>query len=679
MIQLQHASRGKQLSSLPSHFISEWYRDKFNVLVDLPVGTEKALLVFSLQTELKKKEMFQAMSEKTYLSLIQVVSSALGALDDKSMKKAIAQAGLSFADKDIENIINEVRKEVTKQISGAGIASILVNDVLQAKMSKVEKLTDVNFSGIIDAISRVQDLYGSFANSSTLASVGEQIQSMFQSVGLIKHVHDVWVTLNRHKSATVKGRLTYALDKMYENTFNETMVDMETKISGMHYHVNDVRIVKDLKYRQVVCTYFISLRALLGIETAEQDVARKLSELLDHFLLDIPDTLPTLPIELSCTSAEIKAGQAVFSKMWLMNVYEMILTHDDGQLSHQINNVMDARKYTRNDSWDGMIREGITISSIMFGAYIKTGAQFRDWARNEDIYFLEDKNLTYNVKVKLNKFVFEAVQGYNTFLALEHTRYLHNPAHIVNYQEGVKSASDVQFYVPDDQMSFNKVQWIITPDLMRTLIYKNKIISGTDMDVEITIPRPLLPLAYTINPILGFTLARPGLFAGEVSAAFLGIQSVENLVKLTNIPGEILRQSELILIKDKTDLADTFDISEEIAEMIFKGPGMYASLARQSTMFITWDFETAPVVEFSAIDPSKRYVPFVARYPYLLTYSNSLPSISGLPGTPKIEMPVPPKVDPNAFSPKGKKDKENVEDKTDEVIPTGDEKPEEKK
>lgn len=653
MIQLKHASRGKQMSSLPAMFISDWYREKFNVLVDIPVGTEKALLVFSLQTELKKKEIFQKMSEKSYLTLIQVVSSALGALDDKAMRKAIAQSGLDFDNDAVTSILTEIRKEVTKQISGAGIASILVNDVLQAKMSKVEKIKDINFASIMDAITRVQDLYGAFASSASLAAVGEQIGSMFQSVSLIKHVHDVWVTMNRHKSATVKGRLTYALDKMYENTFGEEMLDMKTVISGMHYHVNDVKIVKDLKYRQVVCTYFVSLRALLGIETTEDNVAVKLSELLDHFLLHIPDQLPVLPQELSCTAKEIKDGQQVFARMWLMNVYQAILTHDEGTLAHQINNVMEDRKYTRNESWDGMIREGITISSIMFSAYVKTGAQFRDWARDEDIYFMEDRNLTHNVKLKLNKFVFDVVQGYNTLLSLEHTRFLHNPAHIVNYSESPRMGTDIQYFIPDKEMQFNKVQWMINEQtLERTLIYKNKIITGTDLDVEMDISRVLLPMSYNITPLLGFTLARPGIFAGDVSAAFLGIQSVEFLMSLTDIPGEILRASELVLIKDASDIAETFGISEEIAEMIFKGPGMYASLARQSTMFMTWDFETAPVVEFSAIDITKGYIPFCARYPYLLTYRNTLPSITGLPGALPPSVILPPTYNPALKGPK---------------------------
>lgn len=634
MIQLKHASKGKKMNSLTANFISKWYKENFNILVDLPVATQKSLLVFSLQRELKKRAQFQKLSNKSYMTLISVISSSLGSLDEKSMMKAIAQAGLDFKDEDVKSILTEIKREVTKQITGAGIASILVADVLQAKMSRVEPIKEVSFSGVIDAVSRTQDLYGSFAQSQSLAVVGEQIQSMFQNVPLIKHIYDVWVSLNRHKSATVKGRLTYALDSLFESTFGNPMMEMETMIPGMHYHINKVGIVEDLKYRQVVCTYFVSLRGLLGIEASEKGVAIKLSDLLDHFLLNIPEGLPSLPKDLACSAAEMKQGQDVFSKMWLMNAYQMILTGDEGQLSHQISNVMEERKYTRNETWDVMVREGISIASIVFSAYIKTGAQFRDWARDEDIYFSNDAALPHNVKLKLNKFVFEIVQGYNSFLRLDHPRFLHNPAHIVNFAEQTRVVDDTTYYVPDDQIKFNKAQWIITPDLERTLIYKNQKIQGTDMDLEMDVMRPLLPMALPIAPLLGFTISRPPLFGGDISTAFLGIQSLKHLVSQTNIPGEILKQSELVLISDKTDLAETFDISEEIAEMIWKGPDMYASLARQSIMFITWDHDTAPVVEMSSIDPSKLYIPFIGKYPYLLKYSNQLPSMVGLPKGP---------------------------------------------
>lgn len=655
MIQLQRASHGKQLNSLPSVFVNTWYKEKFNVLVDIPVTTQKSLLVFSLQKELKKREVFRRLSEKSYLTLIGIVSSSLGALDDKAMKKAISQSGLDISDDSVNMILTEIKREVTKQITGAGIASILVNDVLQAKMNRAERIKDLSFGQIVDTISRAQEVYGLFAQSESLAVVGEQITSMLTSVPLIKHLHDVWVTFNKHKSATVKGRLTYALDTMFEQTFGGNMIDVETKIPGIHYDITSVNLVKSLKYRQVVCTYFVSLRGLLGIESTEKDVSVKLSELLDHFLMNTPESLPSLPRELSCTAAEMKEGQDVFAKLWLMNAYEMILTSDEGQLAHQIMNVMNERKYLRSESWDRLIQEGISVISILFTAYIKTGAQFRDWSRDEDIYFAEDKALPYNVKLKLNKFVFDIVQGYTSFQKLEHPRFLNNPAHIVNYAEGQSlAAADVQYFIPDDQLKFNKVQWIITPDLERTLIYKNDKIAGTDLDLEIDINRRFLPMAYPIKPKLGFTVVRPVLFGGDISTAFLGIRNLEQMMRDTDIPSEIMRHSELVLIKDKVDFAEQFQLSEEIAEMLFTVPGLYASLANQSMIFFTWNYEIAPVVEFVAVDPSRDYIPFVGKYPYLLIYKNHLPSIAGLPNPKQKHIDLDPETDAKAKAAKEK-------------------------
>jgi hypothetical protein len=667
MLRLQRASKGDKLNSLTAMFLNGWYKDKFNILVDLPVTTTKTLLVFSIQTELAKREAFRKLSQKSYTALIDVVSSSLGALDDKAMRKAISQAGLDLDSEAINSVLSDIKKEVSKQITGAGIASILVNDVLSAKMGRVEQIKDISFSSIVESVSRVQELYGDFASGASLAVVGEKIKSMMTSVQLIKHVYDIWVTFNRHKSATVKGRLTYALDTLYESTFGRPMVSLETQAQGMHYHVTSVDLLKNLTYRQVVCTYFVSLRGLLGIEQTEGEVSTKLSDLLDHFLLNTPDQLPTLPKELACTSGEMKEAQSVFARLWLMNVYEMILTHDEGQLSHQINNVMEERKYTRNETWDKMIKEGISISSILFSAYVKTGSQFRDWAKNENIYFSNDPTISHNVKRKLNKFVFEVVQGYNTFLNMEHTRFLYNPAHIVNYAENSGPGDEIQYFIPDREMRFERAQWIIDENLNRTLIYKNQKIQGSDIDVSIDIKRPLLQMATAIKPLLGLTITRPTLFGGDISTAFLGIQSVDKLMKTTIIPSEILAQSELVLIKDVVDFAQTFDVSEEIAEMCFVEPGMYASLSRQATVFVTWDFETAPVVEFSSVEDSRDYVPFISRYPYLLVYRNTLPSIAGLPGDGSGKKKNEPKNDPIVGDPKDdKKDDKDSKDEKDE-------------
>lgn len=650
-IRLTLASHGTQVPSLPALFINSWWKSKFDVLVDLPVSTHRSMLIFSLQTELRKREVFRKLSEKNYLTLIQTVSSSLGSLDEAAMKKALSQTGMDWNDATVTSVITEIKREVTKQITGAGIASILVNDVLQAKFSKVAKLEDVSMASILDAVSRIQELYSMFAASQPLAAVGESINSMLAEVPLMKHVYDTWVIINRHKSATVKGRLTYALDCMFEHTFDEPMMRYDAKIPGMHYHITQVGIVKDLTYKQVVCTYFTSLRGLMGIDAGETVGSVSLSELLDHFLLKIPEGLPSLPRELACSAQELKASNKVFAKLWLMNVYEMIFTKDEGQLAHQISNVMDKKKYLRNETWDKTVNEGIAISSIMFGAYLKTGAQFRDWARDENIYFAADSSLPHNVKRKLNTFVFDVVKGYNTFEALEHPRFLNNPAHIVNFAEQSRVSNNITFMVPDKAISFKKSEWMINPlSLERTLIFKNDKLSGSDIDVQLDVERPLLPMATALRPYLGFEVPRPNLFGGDITAAFLGIHQFEDLAKKTDIPGEIIRSSELVIISSISDLADTFDITEEVATMIWKGPGLYVSLARQGVLYFTWEYSTAPVVELSSTDQSRDYQPFIGKWPYLLIYRNTLPSISGVPGAPKPNPPAPkpgPKPNPN--------------------------------
>lgn len=649
MLQLKHASHGTQMASLPAMFINDYFADKFNVMVDVPVVTQKTLLVFSIERELEKRKEFASLSKQSYATLIGTVSSALASMDEGATKKAVKKAGVDIPDDILESVIYEVKKEVTKQISGAGVASILVNDVLQAKIDRVEPLKDVKFNEILAALSRVQGLYGSFADSESLAKVGEQIQSMFTTEPVFAHVHAMMKTFTQHKSATVKARLTYALDTMYAHTFGESIMDVETKISGMHYEIKQLNIFKDVKYRQVVCMYFIALRGMMGIGKAEEgESSTDLSSLIDHFIINAPGQMPALPKDLACTTAEIKQVQTMFCRMWLLNLYHMILTNNEGQLSHQIHNVMEERKYTRNETWDGMIRDGITIASFIFESFVKTAAQFRDWAKDEKIYFATDNSLPYNLRLKLNKFVFQVVDGYNSFLPMEHPRFLFNPAHIINYSTTTMGAQTIQYFIPDAELRFSKAQWIITPELDRTLIYQNKTLSGSNLDVKIDVARPFLPLSQKITPKLGFTLTRPALFGGDITAAFLGIKSLKSIIEATDIPGEIVRHAELVFIRDKSDLAEHFEIPVEMAEEIFTGAEMYASLEKQSLMFITWDHAVAPVVEFSSLEENRSYVPFVAHWPYLLTYSNKLPSIVGLPGTKDNKSVIDPK------KPKGK-------------------------
>lgn len=662
-IPLRKASKGKQLNSLTANFLDKWFSTDFVTMVDIPVSTQKSLLVFSIETELRKREEYKSLSQDSYLELIKIVSSTLGTLESKPLQKVLKTAGLDFSDEKVVTLVNEMKREVSKQITGAGIASILVQDVLSAQQAGVDKPSDVNIRSIIDLIGRIQDAYGEFASSSPLSTIGEQLTSGFRDSKPLGHINQLWKTFHRHKSATVKARLTYALDKLYEHTFDRSIVDMDTEISGMHYHIKDIHGIKDLKYRQVVCMYFTSLRSLMGVSAGEAPTSTKLSDLLDNFLLNIPDQLPVLPKDLACTKEEMKEVQEVFGRLWLMNVYRMILLSDEGTLAHQIKNVMEERKYNRDEAWDTLIKDGIICMSVAWEAFLRTSAMFRDWAKDEDIYFAQDTDLPYNVKLKLNKFVFEVVSGYNTFKPMTHPRFLCSPAHIINYVESTKGVNNVQFFVKDRDINWNRTTPIMGTDLVRTILFKNKKLTGSDLDVDLEIERPLLPMAGDIKPLYGLTVPRPSVYGGDVSTALLGIRAVEDIASSTSIPGEILRQSQFVFIENVVDLANQFSIPEEVAEMIFKQPGLYVSLARQGVLFLTWDFETAPVVEFSHKDTSRDYVPFTSRYPYLLMYTNRLPNIYKTPGI----------VDPDKQV-KKVKDPKDPEKKTESVDPKDPEK-----
>lgn len=629
MEKLSRASKGKKMLSLPAHFLSTWYGGRFDTLVDLPMSVTNELIVFSIHKELVKRQQFKGLSEKSVNTLIEIVSSAVASLDIPTIKKQIHKSGIDLPDDVLEDTIKEIRKEVNKQVTGAGVASILVNDVLKSKVQKMSKPDTATFEMILDGVERVQSVYSAFAESVSTTDVVNLLNSLNDNQ-LIAHLISIRDVFYKHKSPTVKGRLSYALDTMYENVFGEHMVDLETFIPGMHYHVKSLKFIKNVKFKQIIVQYFLSLRGIMGMNSGGgSPIPSDMQEVLNNFIMNIPDQAPVLPHQLACSSDEIRAVNDLFTRLWLINCYDMIMRQDEGMLAHQIANVMNERKYSRNETWEATIQSGIAISSIVFTSYIRTSAMFRDWARNENIYFSADDSITWNVKKKLNDWVFNSISGYNTFLPLEHPRFLNSPGHIINYSDQAITEQNVDYFVPDDNVSFKKTkEWVIDINsLVRTLVYKTKKIQGTEIDLDITVPRQIAALARPISVIYGMTLARPALYGGDVSTAMLGIKSLQEVLEQSPIASEIMGKASVIRITSKYDFASTFDLPEELAEEIYKEPGYYLDLSSQGSFFLTWDPNLAPVVEFSGVDTGKNYVPFISQYPYLLVYSNTLPNL----------------------------------------------------
>lgn len=373
--------------------------------------------------------------------------------------------------------------------------------------------------------------------------------------------------------------------------------------------------------------YFTTLRTVMGVADVSSPADASVDELIKQFVLNIPEAAPMLPIEFKTTAKEMKEVYEFFAQLYVLNMYELILTGNSGSLAATLSNIMDDRRLLRNETWSGVVKDGIEVVSIAWEAFLVTSAMFRDWAKSKDIFFVGDSKLTYNVKNKLNDFVFQLVGQYNTFLPSTNQRYLQSAAHVVNYTIAERGNLSFDFTVSDTAITFKDLYPILDKAKMTQFaLFVNREMSGTNMDADLGVDRRLMKYGVPLKYIYKFGIPRPSLYGGAVMSLRFGIKHINEIYRDSDIANLILENATPVVIYSAASLADRFDVPDDMAEDIFKekGPGVYYDLNQSSLMIFTFSPSTAPAYEVTSIDTGRLYVPFVAEYPYICTIERDM-------------------------------------------------------
>lgn len=628
-MELERISKGAVKHSLRSKFLGDWFLHKHNKMISIPVSVATSLFVFDFEKEVEKMDAFKNRSKESINRMIQLLSKVLNQVDDESLRAMLVESGYVTRDSDdIDDLIMEIKKNVTKSFTSSGIPSAIIKDVF-ANESNVELLSDLRsleHADISNGIRIVQSLYGKFATSSSVEDIAAYVQSTYSGNSAMKFIQTLYSIFNLSGGATIQARLTYVLNQVIAGTSGETeIVPLKKIIPGIAYEVESLPYMDELTYKDCVTGFFIGLRTVQGFSTEASNMTIQLSDIIESLVAKTDDFLPAIPDALGV--GDIKRVQKAMTTYWMMRVIERMSTMQYGSVENRINAIMDSRKYSRNDAFDRTVRESITAASILFESYLDTAAWMRTMSLDQTVHFTDEHPLR---RQQFSDLLFTYLDKFKNFDSrLESTRFLNEGAHVINQLS--EQFDYTPNYVLDDEDDGGAQKILENPaSWQMTEYFQSEVLSGSILDADIPVNFRVFTVAKPIQAMYSISIPSPDIFGSrDLFKRTLGIMPLDFIIKNTNLSKFILKHSDVFIISTERELMLRFSLPLEVAVKMWRGPGMYLSIRDLQSVLIFWDREVAPIYEVTNTSESRYIPPFLTYYPTLLRRSFGITDITG--------------------------------------------------
>lgn len=620
-------SHGERKLPVKTALLMNFLSETHNVTVSVPASISANIYLFDVYKEVDRVFEARGKSLKSLSRNFEIFVNALRGLDWSAspgqgrvevsysdggeFSKLVRDLGLN--ESETTDLLSTVANGLGRAFATSGISSLIVKDLLENEgvIGNLTELPTPNFGGISNAIAACQGLYSDFALSESVEAVAAKITDMFKGDPIFKYTRFIDSVFNQTPAPTLPTRLDYVIQRLLEQTSQNPVFRTEQKLPGILYKITEV-CYPDIGYRDLVTGYLMTLRTLMGLGGLDRNKTISYAELADHLVTGIGEFQPIAPHDLA--GADIEKALQLFETLFIQRLIHRVITNDLGNYAGRISNVMDERKYTRNDTFDSHIRSGINIASYIFETFMDIASMFKFLSESDQIWY----NDIHPVKRKqvseyLNKYI---MSFQNTHLKVSHPRFLMEPGILLTHSYSVAFETpdvawfDTTYQRADkyllDPQSFNFASWIKSP-----------VRKGSILDAPIDMDPRIVGFAVEQLPFYFYSRPVPSLIAdSEVIQRVLTFQKPDTFKKM------LLEQ----WVQDKgsykyfgtiEELALAFQIPFTLAKSLWKGPRLYFVLEDVRTVNYYWDAEVAPIFEVAIPDESRYVPPFVAIYPYL--------------------------------------------------------------
>jgi hypothetical protein len=603
------------------HFLSHLFSQQ----VSVPVSITNSLVVFDFVKELEISDGLKKMSSKVQARLISVLAQALNTNSHDDIVKMLRDNGFSKESKQrLDALATELRNRLERKILWSGLPTVAIKDVLDEEfvVSSLSDYKTVTLPVLQDAIFLTQEVYGKFAKSVSVDDVATYISDILRSnsaFALARFLHGVFY---KRGGASVQARLSYVVENLYSSIYGSNVISLRSQIPGLVYEIEDVDLFKDFSYADMLGGFFVGLRTIMGFSSSKSNMTVDITNLIQEMNIGIGDTLPHIPkVKGVKTDFDSDRVSREFTKWFIFRLVERVATQQYGSVESRIANIMDVRKYTRDETYDAVIREGLAVISVVFESFLDVTAMFKSLLMESTVYYADVHPL---ILEKYNQYLFKYLDKYKTFqgIASTHPRFLNESAIAINHNWQL-SEHPTEFVLPDDAYS-NKSMITNALDMSVIELFTSRKHSGSnpEIDADLAIDDRLLPLARSFTPMYHATIRGSDMFSDYAALKFgVAVMPYSKLKKM-QVPfvRELLKLGRIESILNESEYASFFGVDAITAAKYFNpNEEMYFCFDSVSVVHFFWNADVMPYFEVTIPQPELfRLKPLVTDYPYVV-------------------------------------------------------------
>jgi len=495
----------------------------------------------------------------------------------------------------------------------------MLKDVLQrADFSSLLDTFNVSigYAEIEQVIHAIQQFYGMFIQSDSTESVASYIHGQLAANPIYKFADGLYTIMDKIPGASSEAKVDYVLNKIGSVAMGKPYIDYHPVIEGMVYEIHSAALTTNVTYYQLLHAFFRMLRSLMGVTTTPNTVKLKVQDFVNMAVTGIGELLPFLPAEIP-NEVPTRAENLTVT-LFQFHLTLRLLFGQYGTLAARIEQVKDTRKYSRNDAYEQVIRDGITISSVIFESFLDTAALLKNMLQSDRILYTEMHPVQ---QKQIADFVWGYLGKYKNFGSLERSRFLNQPAHIINHSIS-EGFVNFDFFLRDEVYD-SEQRVIVNPHDWSVVEYaKQPIIKGSSLDTPLpeNVNTRVLSFAKNVEVDYVYRANLPNLLDHDLvvySTRLLPLSKVRDIGMFRYLS----QFGKIRYIHTPEQLAVTLRIPLEVAKNQFSGDVMYFDFTDHKSVHYIWNHNEFPVYEEGNLDPSELSIyvaPFVAAYPAVL-------------------------------------------------------------
>lgn len=600
------------------------YFSLFERQVSVPVTMQTSMFVFDFK-QTAERIFGPDVSDDKLRRLIAMLAAATDKLDDDVIQQAFDELGISTSDDEdgganIRDLSDKIRDHITSSIARSGISPLLFKDVLSGATESVqfEDFRNLNLAEITLAVETVQTLYSMFVRSSSVAEIAAFIREEFFNNKFLEMTRILLKTMNYESNASVMARTSYVLDETFRAIYDVPFVEMSPKFTGKVYQIEDV-FLPELNFAEMIGGVVISIRSLAGMPWSTEESTLKLDDVVTQMVTGVGQLSPFVPAEVG--DIDIDRVSQFMERITLKHALERILTNDFGQFENRVMSVINERKYLRDDAYDEIIRDGVRCASILFEAFLDTGASMKYFALSDDIFYPEIHPV---LQREIRDFTFNMLGEFKNFsLPMENPRFYNEPAHMIN-QTVSYDFNLPEFVLSDDDRKNAKSFVLGAQDEEFLKVYTSGLDSGDIWDLDtVPIGRRMLNNADLVQPTYRYTFAVTNdILRSEAVRYTFGLIPYKDVVAKLDFAKDLLEKGTLKMFKSAFEMSMIMRMPLELAESMFEkyGDDLFLDLTAHNDLLFYFAPELFKIREVKELgDKVNRVKPFIANWPAFMT------------------------------------------------------------